>query len=58
LTDTQFYTLVAVPLTGILLNGALFVYVGGRVDKVAEKLTEIAVTVADLAARVTALEKH
>jgi hypothetical protein len=38
-----------VPLAGILLNGALFMYLGGRIDRVIEKLS-------DLDSRVAVLE--
>lgn len=33
MNEQQFYTLVAIPLVGILMNGALFLYLGGRIDK-------------------------
>jgi hypothetical protein len=31
MSETQFYTLVAVPLVGILMNAGLFIYLGGRI---------------------------
>jgi hypothetical protein len=40
-TETQFYVLVAVPLVGILLNGGLFTYLGGRMDRLIEKVAEL-----------------
>jgi hypothetical protein len=48
MTETQFYTLVAIPLVGILMNGALFIYLGGRLDKLIEKVGEIDARVAVL----------
>jgi hypothetical protein len=36
LTDNQYYTLIAVPLVGILMNGALYIYLGSRIDKLIE----------------------
>lgn len=41
MNEAQYYTLIAVPLAGILLNGILFMALGGRIDKVIEKLGEI-----------------
>lgn len=41
MNESQYYTLIAVPLVGILLNGALFMYLGGRIDRVIEKLGEL-----------------
>jgi hypothetical protein len=35
-TDTQYYTLIAVPLIGILMNAALYIYLGSRMDKLIE----------------------
>ena len=37
MTESQFYVLVALPLVGILLNGGLFIYLGGRIDRLIEK---------------------
>ena len=48
MSDSQFYTLVAVPLTGILLNGALFIYVGGRIDILTKAVSELQAKVAVL----------
>lgn len=41
MTDTQFYTLVAVPLVGILMNAGLFIYLAGRVDRLIDKVSEM-----------------
>jgi hypothetical protein len=41
MTETQFYTPVAIPSVGILMNGALFIYLGGRMDKLVEKVSEL-----------------
>lgn len=49
MNDSQFYVLVAVPLVGILLNGGLFMYIGGRVD-------DLTKTVSELSSRVAVLE--
>ena len=46
--ETQFYTLVTVPLVGILLNGALFIYVGGRIDTLTKAVAELQAKVAVL----------
>jgi hypothetical protein len=35
-SDNQYYTLIAVPLVGILMNGALYIYLGSRIDKLIE----------------------
>ena len=50
MSETQFYTLVTIPLVGILMNGGLFLYLAGRIDRLIEKLNE-------LEQRVTRLEK-
>jgi hypothetical protein len=39
--ETQYYTLIAVPLVGILMNAGLFIYLGGRVDKLIDKMNDI-----------------
>jgi hypothetical protein len=39
-SDPQFYVLVAIPLLGILMNGGLFLHLGGRSDKLVEKVGE------------------
>lgn len=39
--DAQYYTLIAVPLFGILLNGALFIYLGSRIDKVIDAVNDV-----------------
>lgn len=49
MTETQFYVLVAIPLVGILMNGGLFLYLAGRLDKLVE-------TVSGLVSRVAVLE--
>lgn len=41
MTETQYYTLIAIPLVGILMNGALFIYLGGRIDKLIEVVNGI-----------------
>ncbi|MBV9743548.1 MAG: hypothetical protein JO099_07280 [Acidobacteriia bacterium] len=41
MTESQFYVPVAVPLVGILLNGGLFIYLGGRIDRLIERVAEI-----------------
>lgn len=41
MTDVQFYTLVAVPLVGILMNAGLFLYLAGRMDRLIEKVGEL-----------------
>ena len=41
MTDAQYYTIIAVPLVGILMNGVLFVYLGSRIDKVIEHMNDI-----------------
>ncbi|MBV8731371.1 MAG: hypothetical protein JO336_16310 [Acidobacteriia bacterium] len=41
MTESQFYVLVAVPLVGILLNSGLFIYLGGRMDRLIERVAEI-----------------
>lgn len=41
MSDTQYYTLVAIPLIGILMNGGLFMYLGSRIDRVIEKVGDI-----------------
>ena len=51
MNDTQYYTLIAVPLVGILMNGALFLYLGGRLDKLIDKVNELDV-------RVSVIESH
>jgi hypothetical protein len=51
MTDAQYYTLIAVSLVGILMN-ALFIYLGGRLDKLVEKVGELDSRVAVLADRI------
>jgi hypothetical protein len=58
MSDTQYYTLIAVPLVGILMNGALFIYLGGRIDKVIEKVNDIDSRVAVLEVRMRHLEER
>lgn len=41
MSETQYYTLIAVPLVGILMNAALFIYLGGRIDKLIDKFGEL-----------------
>lgn len=41
MSDTQYYTLIAVPLVGILMNGALFIYLRGRIDRLSEIVAEL-----------------
>lgn len=41
MSETQYYTIIAVPLVGILMNAALFIYLGGRIDKLIEKFGEV-----------------
>jgi hypothetical protein len=48
MTETQFYVLCAIPLVGILLNGGLFIYLGGRLDAVVKHISELASRVAVL----------
>jgi len=48
MSETQFYTLVAVPLVGILLNGGLFIYMGGRIDALTKAVGELQSRVAVL----------
>lgn len=38
MTETQFYVLVAIPLVGILMNGGLFLYLAGRLDKLVQQV--------------------
>ena len=40
MSEIQFYVLVTIPLVGILMNGGLFIYLGGRLDKLVEKVAE------------------
>ena len=65
MTDAQYYTLVPIPLVGILMNGGLFIYLGGRIDRLYQeaaglsaKVAELAVRMAGLDVRVAALESH
>ena len=51
MNDTQYYTLIAVPLVGILMNGALFIYLGGRIDRLIDKFNDLAVRVTKIEAR-------
>ena len=46
MNETQFYVLCAIPLVGILLNGGLFIYLGGRVDAVVKEVNELSQRVA------------
>lgn len=48
MSETQFYVLCAIPLVGILLNGALFIYLGGRLDQVVKQVGELTSRVAVL----------
>lgn len=41
MSETQYYTLIAIPLVGILMNSGLFIYLGSRIDKVIDKLNEV-----------------
>jgi hypothetical protein len=41
MSETQFYVLCAIPLVGILLNGGLFIYLGGRVDAVVKEISQL-----------------
>jgi hypothetical protein len=41
MSETQFYVLVAIPLVGLLMNGGLFIYLGGRLDTLVEKVAEL-----------------
>lgn len=41
MNETQYYTLIAVPLVGILMNAGLFIYLGGRVDKLIDKFGDV-----------------
>jgi len=41
MTNEQFYVLAAIPLVGILMNAALFIYLGGRIDKLTEKVDDL-----------------
>jgi hypothetical protein len=48
MSETQFYVLCAIPLVGILLNGGLFIYLGGRVDGLTKQVGELSSRVAVL----------
>jgi hypothetical protein len=48
MTNSQFYVLCAIPLVGILLNGGLFIYLGGRVDNLVKQVGELSGRVAVL----------
>jgi uncharacterized protein YoxC len=52
MTDAQYYTIIAVSLVGILMNGVLFVYLGSRMDKVIEHMNDIRERVAVLEQKV------
>jgi hypothetical protein len=39
MTDTQYYTLIAVPLIGILMNAALYICLAGRINRAIENLS-------------------
>ena len=41
MTEHQYYTIIAIPLVGILMNAALFIYLGSRIDKLIEYVQEI-----------------
>lgn len=53
MSETQYYTIIAVPLVGILMNAALFIYLGSRIDKLIEKFGEVDKRVAILEDRKT-----
>jgi hypothetical protein len=38
MNDTQYCTIIAVSLIGILMNAAFVIYLGGRIDKLTEKM--------------------
>ena len=38
MTDLRFYTLVAIPLVGILTNISLFLHLSGRLDRLSDRL--------------------
>ena len=58
MSESQYYVLVAIALVGILMQGGLFIYLGGRVDKVVEKMGEIDAHLAALDVRVGNLENR
>ncbi len=41
MNETQYYTIIAIPLVGILMNGALFIYLGGRIDKLIDHFIDL-----------------
>ena len=56
MTTEQFYVLALIPLMGILLNGALFIYLGGRVDRLAEHMNRLAKEIAEVRADVAVVK--
>jgi hypothetical protein len=48
MNESQFYVLCAISLVGILLNVALSINLGGRMDVVASKMAELSSRVAVL----------
>lgn len=50
MSDAQYYTLITVPLIGILMQTGLFLYLAHRIDKLID-------TVNDINTRVKVLEK-
>ena len=55
MTESQYYTLITVPLVGILTNGGLVIYLGRRIDKVIEYVNDIRERVAVLASQMRRL---
>lgn len=51
MNDAQYYTLIAVPLVGILMNGGLYIYLGSRIDALIRSVNEIDKRVAVLEER-------
>lgn len=52
----QFYVLVAIPLVGILMQGGLFIYLGGRIDKVIDKVNDLDKRLSDVEKRLIRVE--
>lgn len=42
MSESQFYVLVSLALVGIMLNGGLFIYLGGRFDSLSKQVGELA----------------
>ncbi len=55
MTDAQLYVLIGIPLFGIFSNVALFVYLSGRIDKLSERIDNLAGVVSGLAERIARL---